>query len=65
MSAAPNDNRRLIDPDQLEEAGRKLRRLLESMRRPRLAPDTEATEIDWEDGEPRDADAASGWSARR
>lgn len=64
MSAAPHDNRRLIDPDQFEEAGRKLRRLLEAMRRPRPALDTADTEIDWEDGEPRD-DTASTIAGRR
>ena len=64
MSAAPHDNRRLIDPDQFEEAGRKLRRLLEAMRRPRPSLDTADTEIDWEDGEPRD-DTASTMAGRR
>lgn len=64
MSAAPHDNRRLIDPDQFEEAGRKLRRLLEAMRRPQPALDTADTEIDWEDGEPRD-DAATTIAGRR
>jgi hypothetical protein len=64
MSAAPHDNRRLIDPDQFEEAGRALRRLLEAMRRPRPLVDSAATEIDWEDGEPRD-EAASTIAGRR
>lgn len=54
MSAAPNDNRRLIDPDQFEAAGRRLRRLLDRMRQLRLVGDSAATAIDWEDGEPRD-----------
>lgn len=64
MSAAPNDNRPLIDPDQFEAAGRRLRRLLDRMRRLRLVGDSAETAIDWEDGEPRD-EGTDGLPGRR
>jgi hypothetical protein len=58
MSALPQDRRPLLDPDQMELAGRALRRMLERLRRPHAVRDEPDTSIAWEDGEPGDTDPA-------
>lgn len=59
MSSAPVPHRPLIDPQQMEEAGRALRRMLERLRAAaHPAPKPEPDDIAWEDGEPREDDQA-------
>lgn len=58
MSALPQDRRPLLDPDQMELAGRALRRMLDRLRRPHVVKDEPETDIAWEDGEPLGDDAA-------
>ena len=58
MSALPQDRRPLLDPDQMELAGRALRRMLERLRHPHVVADTTDTSIAWEDGEPVEGDEA-------
>lgn len=44
--------RPLLDPDQLEQAGRRFRQWLDRLATPQAA--TAADDIAWEDGEPRE-----------
>lgn len=51
-SPMPHSTRPLLDPDQLEQAGRRFRQWLERLGAPQSASSED--DIAWEDGEPRD-----------
>jgi hypothetical protein len=54
MAHAPTDHRPLLDPLQMEEAGRALRRMLVRLKAQRPAPKPASDDIAWEDGEPHE-----------